>query len=52
VQVKLGITDGVSTEVVEGLEAGMQVVTGVISGADGARPQSGNPFSGRSRRPF
>jgi len=53
IQVKLGITDGISTEVTEGLEEGMQVVTGMItaggSGDAGARPTA-NPFGGGFRR--
>lgn len=50
VQVKVGISDGVSTEVLEGLEEGLQVVTGMIStgGAEAARPA--NPFGGGFRR--
>lgn len=52
VSVKIGITDGVNSEVVEGLAAGDVVVTGLMSpGADAApagRPTS-NPFSGGRR---
>ena len=53
VQVKTGITDGVSTEVVEGLEEGTQVVTGMISleGETGGRPAA-NPFRGGPFRRF
>jgi HlyD family secretion protein len=41
VQIKTGITDGISTEVVSGLDEGAQVVTGVIStGTSSARPAS------------
>jgi HlyD family secretion protein len=48
VQVKLGITDGVSTEVLDGLEEGTEVVTGAFSSGDNASRQgpSGNPFGG------
>jgi len=31
VQIKTGISDGISTEVLSGLDAGAQVVTGVVS---------------------
>ncbi len=51
VQVKVGITDGVSTEVLDGLEEGAQVVTGVIStGEAGRTGMSPNPFGGGFRR--
>jgi HlyD family secretion protein len=48
VQVKLGITDGISTEVLEGLEEGMQVVTGMITSGDSGSRQGAapNPFGG------
>jgi HlyD family secretion protein len=50
--VKLGITDGISTEVVEGLEEGTQVVTSMISaGESGGRPAA-NPFGGGPFRRF
>ena len=53
VQIKVGITDGISTEVVDGLEEGVQVVTGVISGADASRSgQPSNPFGGGPFRRF
>jgi HlyD family secretion protein len=52
VTVKVGITDGVSSEVVEGLAEGDLVITGLVSaGTDSApagRPAS-NPFSGGRR---
>jgi HlyD family secretion protein len=47
VQVKVGISDGVYTEVIEGLKEGDQVVTGISLPSDqpsGARPAS--PFGG------
>ena len=52
VQVKVGISDGVNTEVLEGLNEGDQVVVGVItpSDAQGARPGAANPFGGGFRR--
>jgi HlyD family secretion protein len=45
VQVKTGISDGISTEVLSGLNEGAQVVTGVVSaGIQAARPA--NPLGG------
>jgi HlyD family secretion protein len=45
VQIKTGISDGISTEVLSGLDEGAQVVTGTIStGAMAAAPA--NPFGG------
>jgi HlyD family secretion protein len=54
VQVKLGITDGIFTEVLGGLEEGAQVITGVVStqAAPAAPPGGNNPFGGSSRRRF
>jgi HlyD family secretion protein len=54
VQVKLGITDGISTEIIEGLDEGMQVVTGMLSGGDASSRQSAapNPFGGGPFRRF
>jgi HlyD family secretion protein len=51
VQIKVGISDGVSTEVLEGLDEGAQVVTGVISTGEARSggPQA-NPFGGGFRR--
>ena len=48
VTVKLGITDGIYTEVLDGLKEGDVLVTGVAApGAPAARPQgSANPFAG------
>ncbi len=49
VQIKVGISDGVMTEVLEGLDEGAEVVTGIISSSDVAsRPN--NPFAGGFRR--
>jgi len=49
VQIKIGISDGISTEVTEGLTEGDQVAIGVISSSDTA-PRTGtptaNPFGG------
>jgi HlyD family secretion protein len=51
VQVKVGISDGVYTEVIDGLKEGDQVVTGLSFPSDqagGGRPN--NPFGGGFRR--
>jgi HlyD family secretion protein len=48
VQIKVGISDGISTEVDEGLDEGAQVVTGVIEDRSAAQPNS-NPFGGFRR---
>jgi len=45
VQIKTGITDGISTEVVSGLDEGAKVVTGTISTGTTATPPA-NPFGG------
>jgi HlyD family secretion protein len=48
VKIKVGINDGVSTEVIDGLKAGDQVVIGMLTpDDDSARPN--NPFTGRRR---
>jgi HlyD family secretion protein len=53
VQIKAGITDGISTEVLEGLEEGDQIVTGLLSGGDsGSRQNTPNPFGGGPFRRF
>ncbi len=53
VTVKLGITDGVATEVVDGLKEGDAVVTAVVmSGAKSGAAPAANPFSGGQRRGF
>ena len=49
VQIKTGISDGISTEVVSGLDEGAQVVTGVVStGTQAAKTAS--PIGGFPRR--
>jgi HlyD family secretion protein len=50
VQVKVGISDGVYTEVTDGLKEGDQVVTGIVLPSDqaGGAPGS-NPFGGGNR---
>jgi HlyD family secretion protein len=52
VQVKLGITDGVTTEVTEGLKEGDAVVTAVELSQSKAAPTSSNPFGGGMPRRF
>jgi len=48
VQIKTGISDGINTEVLEGLEEGMQVVTGMNT-PQAATPRPNNPFGGGMR---
>ncbi|MEP6809035.1 MAG: efflux RND transporter periplasmic adaptor subunit [Chthoniobacterales bacterium] len=50
-QIKTGISDGVFTEVLEGLQEGDRVVTAALTG-EKAKAPSGNPFSGGGRRGF
>jgi HlyD family secretion protein len=54
VQVKVGISDGISTEVLDGLEEGAQIVTGMITSGDAASRSAGpsNPFGGGGFRRF
>jgi HlyD family secretion protein len=46
VQIKIGITDSIATEVIEGLNEGDQVVTGLVLSSGVAGPQQSNPFGG------
>jgi HlyD family secretion protein len=48
--IKTGISDGITTEVVEGLKEGDRVVTGMTENAS-ADTSATNPFSGPRRRP-
>lgn len=49
-QIKTGISDGLSTEVVSGLKEGDQIVTGAtMSSADAQTGPTSNPFGGRMR---
>src|SRR5438105_9861236 len=50
VQIKTGISDGVVTEVVEGLKEGDRVVTAELSSKSAAPSTPANPFSGGQRR--
>ena len=50
VEIKTGISDGVMTEVTDGLKEGERVVTAQLSGPTTANaPQPGNPFGGPRR---
>jgi HlyD family secretion protein len=49
VQIKTGISDGISTEVIDGLKAGDQVVTAEVSESRSSAAQATNPFSGGRR---
>jgi HlyD family secretion protein len=44
--VKLGISDGIVTEVVEGLNEGDVVVTGLVQAKEGVAAPTSNPFGG------
>jgi HlyD family secretion protein len=48
-QIKTGISDGINTEMIEGLAEGVQVVTG-INTPQASAPRPNNPFSGGQRR--
>ena len=50
ITIKTGISDGITTEVVEGLKEGDRVVTGMTESASADAPAT-NPFSGPRRRP-
>ncbi len=50
VQIKTGISDGVVTEVVEGLKEGDRVVTAEIAAKSQPASTPANPFSGSQRR--
>ena len=50
VQVKTGISDGISTEVLDGLREGDRVVTAMTGKAASAAQQSNNPLAGGQRR--
>jgi HlyD family secretion protein len=51
VQIKIGISDGVYTEVTEGLKEGDRVVTAALAAEKGATPAA-NPFGGGGPRRF
>src|SRR5262249_339765 len=50
VEIKTGITDGTTTEVVDGLGEGAKVVTAVLSQDTNTRGPAANPFGGGFRR--
>jgi HlyD family secretion protein len=50
VQIKTGISDGVTTEVSDGLKEGDRVVTAELNAAAPAAAQQANPFGGGQRR--
>ena len=50
VQVKTGISDGITTEVIEGLKEGDRVVTAELASTTTASSPPANPFSGGRRR--
>jgi HlyD family secretion protein len=50
VQVKTGISDGITTEVIEGLKEGDRVVTADLTSTATAPSPPANPFSGGRRR--
>jgi len=49
-QIKTGISDGVVTEVIEGLKEGDRVVTAELSSKSPSASAASNPFSGGGRR--
>ena len=51
VQIKTGISDGVVTEVVDGLKEGDQVITAEVSSVSPAQSAAPNPFGGGRRFP-
>jgi HlyD family secretion protein len=52
VQIKTGISDGIITEVLEGLKEGDRVVTAELTTANAASTPPANPFSGAGQRRF
>ena len=50
VQIKTGISDGTTTEVIEGLKEGDRVVTAELTSTTSAPSPPANPFSGGRRR--
>src|SRR2546426_4424442 len=51
VQIKTGISDGIATEVTEGLKEGDRVVTAELSSPSASSSPPTNPFSGQRRFP-
>jgi HlyD family secretion protein len=50
VQIKTGISDGISTEVISGLNEGDKVVTGMVVTGTSTPAATANPFGGGGRR--
>jgi HlyD family secretion protein len=50
VQIKTGITDGIFTEIVEGLKEGDKVVSGVVNNSSQNAGPAANPFGGSLQR--
>src|SRR5437868_1015552 len=50
VQIKTGISDGIMTEVTEGLKEGDRVVTAELTSLAGSSSPPANPFGGQQRR--
>src|SRR5438477_6736994 len=50
VQIKTGISDGIVTDVLEGLKEGDQVVTAELTATSATASPAANPFSGGTRR--
>jgi HlyD family secretion protein len=50
VTARFGITDGVSTEIIDGLSEGDVIVTGVLSAAEAAPSGASSPFGPPGRR--
>jgi len=50
VKIKTGISDGVTTEVVEGVSEGDKVVTAQITSGDPSNAPAANPFTGGGQR--
>jgi multidrug efflux pump subunit AcrA (membrane-fusion protein) len=48
--IKTGISDGIFTEVLDGLQEGDRVVTAMTGKAPSAAQQSNNPLAGGQRR--
>jgi HlyD family secretion protein len=52
VQIKTGISDGITTEVTEGLKEGDKVITALVQAGGGASAPASNPFGGGMPRRF
>ncbi len=50
VQIKTGISDGISTEVLEGLDENQAVITALLTGDSSSAQRPSNPFGGGPRR--